>query len=193
MHAEALQLSDILITNQLKLRPKRLADISLELATLRDINQQIGQRSTELLARLSGAAASICQAGSAGISIIRTLSSQETFCWDTVSGMASDLIGGTAPRHDSPCGISVKHKEPQLFLHPQRYFGWMQAFSLPVVELLVVPIYRSNTKPLGTIWILSHDESRRFDREDVRILRELAGFVPTAMDILEQRRARTAA
>jgi hypothetical protein len=53
--------------------------------------------------------------------------------------------------------------------------------EIPFIESLVIPIFRSNTKPIGTMWIVSHDEGRRFDKEDVRILRELSGYVLTAI------------
>lgn len=179
-------LSDILITEQLQSRPRRLANIPRELAALRDINRHIERRSPELATMLCELAASLCSAGTAGISILRNVDKEEFFGWDVVAGKAAPYAGGKAPRHNSPCGICLKYKEPQLFHLPGRYFNWLKLVAIPVVEALVVPLYRSNAKPLGTIWILSHDDKRKFDREDVRILRELGDYVLKAYAFQEE-------
>jgi hypothetical protein len=181
MFSTSTQLSDVLITEQLQSRPKRLANIPMELAALREINRYIAGGSAAPLEELCQYAVSMCHAGSAGISILRTLDDGEYMCLDLVVGKAASMTGGTAPRHNSPCGICIKHKAPQLFDRPGRYFDWMASMEIPFIESLVIPIFRSNTKPIGTMWIVSHDEGRRFDKEDVRILRELSGYVLTAI------------
>jgi hypothetical protein len=181
MLSTSIQLSDILITEQLQSRPKRLANIPMELAALRKINRYVAEGSAAPAAELCEYAASMCHAGSAGVSILRNIENQECLSWDVVIGKAAPLAGGTAPRQESPCGICLKHKAPQLFYRPARYFRWMESVDIPVIEALVVPLYRSNTRPVGTMWILSHDEGRKFDKEDVRILRELSGHVLTAV------------
>ena len=181
MMSTAIQLSDILITEQLQRRPKRLANIQKELEALRNINRYIAQGSAAPVSELCDYVATMCQAGSAGVSVLRTIGEKECLSWEVVVGKAASMVGGNAPRNDCPCGVSLKHKAPQLFDRPARYFRWMESFGVPVVESLVIPLYRSNVKPIGTMWIMAHDEERKFDKEDVRVLRELSSYVLTAI------------
>ena len=40
----------------------------------------------------------------------------------------------------------------------------------PIVEVLLIPFHVAD-EPIGTIWAIAHDESRKFDAEDERIMR----------------------
>jgi two-component sensor histidine kinase len=57
---------------------------------------------------------------------------------------------------------------------PARVFDYFNQAHIAIVEGLVVPLYDTGRVPLGTIWIVSHDEDRRFDGNDVRVLEQLA-------------------
>ncbi|KAA0997391.1 hypothetical protein FVF58_49655 [Paraburkholderia panacisoli] len=72
--------------------------------------------------------------------------------------------------------------KPELFKTPQRYFASIEAVSPPVVEALLVPI-PVRDGPWGAIWVMSHDEQRRFDGEDLRLLKSLADFTGAAMQV----------
>jgi signal transduction histidine kinase/CheY-like chemotaxis protein len=50
----------------------------------------------------------------------------------------------------------------------------------------VVPI-ASDGKQLGAIWVMSHDPKRQFDREDVRLLSNLAVFAGAALSVVNER------
>ena len=56
----------------------------------------------------------------------------------------------------------------------------------PVVEALLVPFHVDN-KPVGTVWIVAHDENRKFDREDERITKTLAQFASVAWQLWKAR------
>jgi len=56
----------------------------------------------------------------------------------------------------------------------------------PVVEALLVPFHVDN-KPVGTVWIVAHDESRKFDREDEHITKTLAQFASVAWQLWNAR------
>jgi hypothetical protein len=43
----------------------------------------------------------------------------------------------------------------------------------------------SKGEALGTIWIVSHDEDRRFDAEDVRVMESLASCTAAALCVGE--------
>jgi GAF domain-containing protein len=52
----------------------------------------------------------------------------------------------------------------------------------PIVEVLVVPIAYAS-EDLGTLWILSHTPQRQFDREDARIMSNLANAAAVALHL----------
>lgn len=186
MTAGSIQLDDVLITDQLKRRPKRLANISQELSALREIDGLLTERSATVVNALCQCVLSLCDAGSAGISILRHASQDEWFHWDAIIGKTAQLKGGRAPRHDSPCGVCVDANAPQLFSRPDRHFGWMQSMPVTIVESLVVPLYWNSSTPFGTIWIFSHDAARNFDKEDVRILRAFGTHIAAGLENLRR-------
>jgi GAF domain-containing protein len=49
-----------------------------------------------------------------------------------------------------------------------------------IVEGLVLPVQFDGIA-LGTLWVVSHDEERKFDAEDVRIMSALAYFTVAAL------------
>jgi DNA-binding CsgD family transcriptional regulator len=72
---------------------------------------------------------------------------------------------------------------PQLFSHLDRHFTSFQAVKPAVVEALLVPFYVGDT-PAGTMWVVAHDDRRRFDREDARVLTTMASFAGAAYGLL---------
>jgi PAS domain-containing protein len=46
--------------------------------------------------------------------------------------------------------------------------------------VLIVPFYLEG-KAIGTIWVISHDETLRFDAEDLRVMTNLGAFATTAV------------
>jgi hypothetical protein len=75
---------------------------------------------------------------------------------------------------------------PVLFSHPERRFTYFRAAGVPFVEGLVLPFSVAG-RAVGTLWIVTHDESRRFDREDVRVMTQLAAFAGMAYASVEPR------
>ena len=45
----------------------------------------------------------------------------------------------------------------------------------PVVEALLIPFHVAQV-PIGTVWVVAHDESPKFDQEDERLIKTLAQF-----------------
>jgi signal transduction histidine kinase len=52
-----------------------------------------------------------------------------------------------------------------------------------LVEGLLVP-FHINGQAVGTVWVIAHDETRKFDAEDQRLLESLATFAATAYEAL---------
>lgn len=134
----------------------------------------------DLLAR---EAARLCNAGSAGISVLESpVGESASFRWAALAGYCVPLLNTHRPFDDSVCGIALEMGQPELFRTPQQYFSSIELIEPPVVEALLVPIpVRSG--PWGAIWVMSHDSSALFDAEDLRLLTSLAGFTGAAMEV----------
>ncbi|MFQ4141190.1 ATP-binding protein [Chlorogloeopsis sp. ULAP02] len=114
-----------------------------------------------------------------------TPTGEEVFCAHVLAGALEQYVGGTTKREFSPCGVCLDRGTPVLYSYPERYFTDLQAANIPIVEALILPLIADN-HALGTIWIVSHDEQRHFDCEDVRVMSSLADFTATAL-LLEGR------
>src|SRR5690606_27962893 len=104
----------------------------------------------------------------------------------------ASLEGSPTPRGSSPCGVTLEENRPVLAAHPERAYSWIAEIGIAVPEVLLVPVYISGTKPLGTLWIVS-DKRGHFDSGHARALTELATFVGAALNLYEsQKRLRRA-
>ena len=72
-----------------------------------------------------------------------------------------------------------------LVSRPARVFDYFNQASAPIVEGLIVPLYDTGHRPLGTIWIVSHDE-RRFEANDVRIMEQLSVQLVLALKLIRE-------
>nr|MDQ3069775.1 GAF domain-containing protein [Acidobacteriota bacterium] len=59
--------------------------------------------------------------------------------------------------------------------------------ELPIVEALLTPFY-VNGAAVGTVWVIAHDVSRQFDREDLRLLMSLGKVASAAYTTLQSLR-----
>jgi signal transduction histidine kinase len=178
-----VRLDDVLITARLAERPSKPPDFQTENQTLLDLADQISEDPENIWRRLSTVALSLCNAGTAGISLLeRTPEDQEVFRWVALVGSYEPYAGGTTPRDFSPCGTCLDRGAPQLYWYPGSYFTYLNRGHVPIVEGLVVPI-PSATGKIGTIWVVSHTEDTHFTSEHVRILTSLAHFTAAAWKI----------
>ncbi|MBD1913233.1 MULTISPECIES: ATP-binding protein [unclassified Leptolyngbya] len=187
--SETVTLKDILITEELAQRPPRSPNLQAENQAMRSLAQQMARDSQSLMQTLADTALELCQAGTAGVSLLETTADGEKcFRWNVLAGTLAHHAGSTTPHHFSPCGVCLDQGTPVLFSHPGSYFTYFQAANTLIVEGLVLPLMADH-HALGTIWIMSHDEQRHFDAEDVRIMTSLADFTATAL-LLNQRQTR---
>ena len=171
---------DILITSTLSSRPLRFPNFEGESKALRTLSRVMAHSPKDLPDTLLRIALEWCKAGTAGLSLIETTSSgEQVFRWTNLAGVLQNHVGGFTPRGFSPCGTSLDTNSPQLFSFPARHFQYLSKVDVPIVEVLVVPLVGES--PLGTIWIISHDSTTKFDAEDVRIMTMLAEFTSSAL------------
>jgi two-component system, cell cycle sensor histidine kinase and response regulator CckA len=57
----------------------------------------------------------------------------------------------------------------------------------PIVEALLVPFHVEN-QPVGTVWVVTHNDDRKFDQEDERIVKTLANFAAAGWQLWKARR-----
>jgi GAF domain-containing protein len=129
----------------------------------------------------------LCRAQSAGISILeKDANGDDVFRWRAVAGPWSIYRGELMP-HKNPCGTVLDHDAALLMTYPERHYTDVQNVTLPIAEGLLIPL-RVCGKPVGTIWIISHDEANRFDAEDHRLMTSLGRFADDAYQLLSQER-----
>ena len=174
-------LESVLTTEELTRRPSRSPDLRAENAALQALARQMASGPTRLLETLVQMAVDLCHAGTGGLSMVETTAEgEEVFRWTAMAGELASYRGGTTPRNFSPCGVTLDRGTPQLFAQPARRFTYFEGVSPPIVEALVVPLGETDGAD-GTIWIVSHTDERRFDREDARIMTSLAHFTAAAV------------
>ncbi|WP_392534702.1 ATP-binding protein [Nostoc sp. C117] len=178
---EQICLDDILITEELFRRVTRTTDLKQENHALHTLVEQLVEQPQMMLKKVVKITSQLCQAATAGVSLLQiTPSGEDICCWVAVAGMLEDYEQTTTPYTFSCSGICLERQAPLLYYYPERYFSYLQQFKPTIIERLEVPLLIGH-RPLGTIWIVSHDRHRQFDREDLRLLTSLANFTATAL------------
>jgi GAF domain len=175
-------LNTVLTTDELAsrcLRPPDFDAVNEAFGTLLMANLQspeaILQRFAQLLIQL-------CNAHSAGVSILEEENGHEVFRWHAIAGVYAPYRWGTMSRYASPCGVVLKEESVQLFKYPERYFPYSIPLNPPICEALLTP-FRLNENVIGTAWLISHEETRTFDKEDLRRMQNLLRFTAVSYDI----------
>jgi hypothetical protein len=113
-----------------------------------------------------------------GLSLLEEHNGEEVFRWEALAGVYADRINSRMPRNASPCGTTIDRDATQLMYLAERVFPALKS-DPPVVEALLIPFHVEN-RPIGTIWVVAHDERRKFDQEDERIIKNLAQLLRLA-------------
>ncbi len=180
-------LKGVLITPELFRRRKHELDRVKINTAIHKLSTLLKGSEQELMEELVRTTLALCNAGTAGLSLLcKTGEGEEVFRWDALSGALAHAVGGTTPANWSPCGTTLERRTPQLFSHPGRCFEYFNDAMPAIVEGLVVPICVERA-PIGTLWIASHDEDRKFDSEDLDVLTRLANFYSAAIRIMRRR------
>ena len=107
------------------------------------------------------------------------------FRWEAVAGLFSIHRNKTMPQDASPCGTTIERNCSQLMSLPMRVFPELKSYPF-ICEALLIPFYLDKT-PVGTVWIVSHEHQRKFDREDERIVKVLANFASAGWQLWKAR------
>jgi hypothetical protein len=71
-----------------------------------------------------------------------------------------------------------------LFSHWERRCPYLSVATPLAEEGLLVPFY-VNGKSVGTIWAITHNDLRKFDAEDLRLLESMGRFASAAYQVVE--------
>ena len=170
-------LESVISTSELSRRPTRPPDHEAENRALVGLVEAMTASPNDILQNLVETALELCRAHSAGISVPD--GDRECFRWPAIAGQWSSYVGDGTRRDFGPCSTVLSRNSPILFSRPERYFAYLTPIRPPVEEALLIP-FRVGGKAIGTIWVLAHDQSRRFDSEDLRVMTNLAHFAAAA-------------
>ena len=184
---DAAPLEEVLVTDALARRAPRPPDHASEVTVLHRLAHALAGPPEALLRILVEEALWLCDAGTSGVSLLEpdAAGGGERFRWTVLAGALAGAVGGTTPRDFSPCGVCLDEGRAVLFSHPERRFTYFRSAGVPFVEGLVLPFSVAG-RPAGTIWVVTHRESRRFDLEDVRLMSALAGFTGAAYALMRR-------
>lgn len=179
----AVPLTSVIATSELRRRPRRAPDLAAESRALTDLARAFGDSRQSSLQKLSEIALDLCKAHSAGITLLDASATEPVLRWRALAGKFAPHVGATLPRSFSPCGTTLDSDAVQLMSRPVEHFPYIDAWPPAIEEALLVP-FRVNGAALGTIWVVSHDDSRRFDAEDARLLMTLSNFAGAGCELL---------
>jgi PAS domain S-box-containing protein len=157
----------------------RKPDYEAENAILVKLTETLAREPDQIWQILVDSALTLCGAHSAGVSLLEGSDQQTRFHWRAIAGRWAQFQGGGTPRDFGPCGTVLDRNEPLLFSHPERDFPYLGDASPAVEDSLLVPFYVDG-KPLGTVWVVSHQANKCFDAEDLRIMTNLSKFAAAA-------------
>lgn len=181
--SEAFPLDAVIANDELERRPARRVRAAEEKRAMEALSAALAGSPRKVLQALSDTALELCRAHSTGISILEEQDGRKVFRWRAVSGQFSCYLWNTLPRDFSPCGTVLDRKAAQLMVLPERHFTPVAQISPKIEEALLVPFSVAGDL-VGTVWIVSHDPGRRFDKEDHRIVERLAKFAAQAYEKL---------
>jgi len=180
---DAVSLESILCTEELYDRPSRPPDYERENRALVTLAHVLADSPRNIFQTLADTILNVSQADSAGLSLLTQEDGGKRFYWPAIAGTWKPHIGGGTPRNFGPCGDVLDRNTPLLFRHVERRYTYFQPVTPPVEECLLVPFYVEG-KAVGTVWAVAHDDRRKFDLEDERLLTSLANFASSAFQTI---------
>jgi predicted Ser/Thr protein kinase len=176
-----VSLESIVCTQELRNRPSRSPDYEKENRALAALASALADSPRTILQTLADKVFELLHADSAGLSLLTN--DEKRFYWAAVAGAWRPHIGAEAPRNFGPCGDVLDHNIPILFANWEQRYPYL-SWAMPLAdEGLLVPFY-VNGKAVGTIWAVAHNNRRKFDAEDLRLLESMSRFASTAYQTL---------
>jgi len=176
-------LRSMLSTAELIRRPSRPPDYAAENRALIALAQVMATSPDAILQKLADTALTLCRAHSAGLSLLEEGDQKNNFHWRAIAGQWARHINGGTPRNFGPCGTVLDQDVAMVCSHPELDFPYWAPIKPVLEEGLLIPFHIKG-EALGTIWVVAHDTSRRFDAEDLRVMTNLGTFAASAYQTL---------
>jgi PAS domain S-box-containing protein len=176
-------LRSMLSTAELSRRPSRPPDHAAENEALIELARVMATSPDAILQKLAETALRLCRAHSAGLSLLEEGDQRSNFHWRAIAGQWAPHLNGGTPRDFGPCGTVLDRNTALVCSHPELDFPYWAPITPVLEEGLLIPFYIKG-EALGTIWVVSHDDSRRFDAEDLRVMTDLGTFAAAAYQTL---------
>ena len=181
-----LSVADVIITPQLWARSARPPSIDAETSAMRRLADTMAADPAETFQVCVDLALELCGADTCGISLReRTNEGEDIFRWIAMAGQLKQHLHGTTPRFHSPCGITVDQSAPVLMKRPELFYKYLDV-GPPFSDVLLIPLTEKNSDLEGTIWVVAHNPTRKFDGEDARVMQRLAVFIATALRLVKR-------
>ena len=177
----ACDLESVIATADLKNRSTRVPDRKAETEAELELTLEMAQSPGDFFQKLVNMVLKLTLADSAGISLLDEINGR--FVWPAVAGGLHPYLGEGTPRDFGPCGTVLDRNQPVLFVHPERYFTYLEPIKPSLEEVLLIPFHVDN-RPVGTIWAVIHNKERKFQSEDRRLLENLSAFASQAFKVL---------
>jgi signal transduction histidine kinase len=178
----AAPLESILCTEQLRNRPSRPPNHEKENSALVALSSALADSPRTILQTLADKVLDVLRADSAGLSLLTKDGNR--FYWAAIAGAWRPHIGGGTPRDFGPCGDVLNRNVPMLFSHWERRYPYLSTATPLADEGLLVPFYVKG-KSVGTVWAIAHNNLRKFDAEDLRLLESMGRFASAAYQVVE--------
>jgi len=177
-------LESILCTEELQRRPSRPPDYEKENRALVALMAALADSPSSIFQTLAETILDITQCDSAGLSLLTRDGKTPDGCgkrfyWPAIAGMWNPHVGGGTPRNFGPCGDVLDQNRTLLFRHFERRYPYLVPVSPAAEECLLVPFYVAGDA-VGTIWGIMHNDRRKFDAEDDRVMASLGKFASSA-------------
>lgn len=174
-------MQEIDATALLAARPSRVPDWRREAETLGNLADVLAQAPERLAQALVDAALALTGAVAAGIRLDDGGSVPDAFRWLATAGRPVRYASLDVPSHLQQRDGDAARDVPVLVREMRRLYGPVGALHEPPHEALLVP-FRHRGQPIGTVWVVRHDDSRGFDAEDLRLLQTLTRFAGAAVE-----------
>ena len=176
-------LRSMLSTAELARRPTRPPNHEAENKALIALAQSMAASPQGILQKLADTALTLCRAHSAGLSLLEEGDQKSNFHWRAIAGQWAPHINGGTPRDFGPCGTVLDQDVAMVCSHPELDFPYWAPIKPVLEEGLLIPFHIKG-EAVGTIWVVAHDASRRFDAEDLRVMTSLGTFAAAAYQTL---------
>jgi signal transduction histidine kinase len=178
----AAPLESILCTEQLRDRLSRPPNHEKENSALVALSSALADSPRTILQTLAEKVLDVLHADSAGLSLLTKDGNR--FYWAAIAGAWRPHIGGGTPRDFGPCGDVLDRNVPMLFSRWERRYPYLSTATPLADEGLLVPFFVKG-KSVGTVWAISHNDLRKFDAEDLRLLESMGRFASAAYQVVE--------